>query len=233
MQAPFVTDARLLPTGFSYQNVTIGACAVSTKIGTKRDRKARHISSGAIWIGDDASGWTNSPDTINIRYNRLRGRWPYDTAKNGITYYVNTSNLPSGYYSASEAEEAIDDAFDAWDDIATVDLAFIDSTTSTYGWDTDDGKNVILFYDFTQQADLPNNATAIVKQGFPLASNILDDVDILINTNDTWVFQDTTRLRRGVLHEVGHLLGLGDLGGEKDETEHRLMVTVQSRRSAP
>ena len=33
-----VTDARLLPTGFSYQNVTIGACAVSTKIGTKRIR---------------------------------------------------------------------------------------------------------------------------------------------------------------------------------------------------
>jgi len=35
LQAPFVTDTRLLQKDFPYQNVTIGACAVSTNIGTK------------------------------------------------------------------------------------------------------------------------------------------------------------------------------------------------------
>ena len=185
------------------------------------------ISSGPVQVcnGPDVSDCSsNSSDILEVKYNRLRGKWDFATVREGIPYSIDVTNFSdwgSSEVDTSEARLAIQRAFNEWENVPDVDLSFAYEGYSTHGHNLYDGNNTISWESFVGSESLPLRATAIAS--ISRTNEITTSVDIVFNTDDTFARDDTARIREVMVHEIGHLLGLGDLGGEEDIRSRRIM----------
>ena len=105
------------------------------------------ISSGPVQVSNGTSWSAVSRDSLNVKYNRGSGRWPFATAREGIRYSIDTTNFDDWGSSldTSAVRGAIQDAFDAWDRVTDADLSFVFEGYSTHGRNFTDRNNTIAW----------------------------------------------------------------------------------------
>lgn len=178
------------------------------------------ISSGPIQVsaGNTSCGsatWVTSTDSLDVKYNYTQWKWPIATAQNGINYWINRSNFPVGAsYDTVAARIAVQNAFSAWDAISGADLSFTWMGYTGTGHNVNDGDNVIYWN------NVPYTA---LTHWYGTSSGSMTDADIELDTNDAWLNSSASHLEAVMAHEIGHLLGFGDLGGVADTVANRLM----------
>ena len=191
--------------------------------------RPRHgpISSGPVQVSRDGTSWSAvSQDSLNVKYNRTNGRWPFATAREGIRYSIDATHFDAWGSSldTSAVRGAIQDAFAAWESVSDVDLSFAFEGYSTHGWNGNDRYNAISWY---SGPAIPDKVSA---RADPVAlSGILRSADVIFNADDTWAISGTdktlklARIRKLMIHEIGHMLGFLDLGGAEDVRSKRIM----------
>lgn len=160
--------------------------------------------------------------------------WP-----NGVISYEFHSNT-SGYFeggtdtsgTVTDEFQPIRDSFQAWADIAGVQLNFTEEAFRNSNPSSVDRRNTIMWVD-TGWTSLnfrpPSNALAVTLSSFDASSGAVVDADIYFNAQSfSWAVVDDASednfvdVQNIATHEIGHLIGLDHSSVSLFETEDDL-----------
>jgi len=129
--------------------------------------------------------------------------------------YVIDPNNPDGL-EESFVTNAISAGAEEWDVHTTTELFGTYSIDYSSSWDSDapDGRNELLFGDYSQDGVIAVTVIWGYFSGRPSARRIIE-FDVLFDTDFTWgdatVNPEVMDLQNIATHEIGHGAGLGDL----------------------
>ncbi len=124
------------------------------------------------------------------------------------TYYINSSNGPSGALSAVRS------AMDTWTNAGSNFSFVYGGTTSSTAWGSNDGTNIVDF-----GAISTANALAVNHTWYNSLTGAISDSDIRFNTAYSWGTDGSANVydvQNIATHELGHSLHLRDLYNASD-----------------
>ncbi len=163
--------------------------------------------------------WAGKPDKEEKpkdydAYDLLGVKWVVPAG--GIPYVIDPDHAPTG------SIEQIDFAYDAWDDVTSVELfaePTVDSEVSP-STDSPDFINTVSW-----RFIVPPRIIAVTYIWYNPDTMEIVDCDVIMNTKKDWgidtdgeldgfILEDAFDVRNIVTHEAGHVVGLGDLYDE-------------------
>lgn len=178
------------------------------------------------------SGGTSGAETVDIVFNTIgENFWEDGHASSGIKYWMNydlpadstVTDIMAGSQTYNDAKSAVDASFDTWEDVEYSDIVFSDQgLTTVYGDHDTDSRQVVLW------VAVGDGSGAATDLNANFQADTLYDADIIMNyhlkvtggyetllwtTNGASNAKDVQDV---VTHEIGHLLGTGDLYGLAD-----------------
>lgn len=170
------------------------------------------ILSLLLLIPLNASGFVPQID-FNERGRIVSISWPASTARDGLSFFVNTDSFP---FNSRDIDRIVAASFAAWDEIETADLRFIDGGSGNFRKSATDQRNVITYDPSGVEIGAPagSGVIAITTINWDEQGRITD-TDITFNGRD-FTFSVSEELpgpgpvdlQDVMTHEVGHLIGL-------------------------
>ena len=139
--------------------------------------------------------------------------WTATEARNGIRFFVNTNSFP---FSSRDIDRIVANSFQAWDDVETADLQFVNGGSGNFRKSSTDRTNVITYDPSGVEIGAPagSGVIAITTINWDEQGQITD-ADITFNGRDfdfsvTEAFPGSgpVDLQDVMTHEIGHLIGL-------------------------
>ena len=147
-----------------------------------------------------------------------------------ITFKKNSSGTDD--ISGTAEFSQVNAAFWNWDGVDPQTIDFTDGGTTSATYSTSDGKNVVFWSDdFNDEEDVAATIITYASSSNPR----LIDVDIALNDDDNdleWTtgagnYNTVFNVKAIVIHEVGHLLGLG----HTDKSSNQIVMHVSNETS--
>jgi YVTN family beta-propeller protein len=152
-----------------------------------------------------------------IEFNE-RGRivsvsWSASEARSGLQYFVNTNSFP---FSSRDIDRIIANSHQAWDDVVTADLQFVNGGSGNFRKSSTDGQNVITYDPSGTEIGAPAGSGVIAittinwdEQGRVTDADItFNGRDFSFSVSEAFPGPGPVDLQDVMTHEIGHVIGL-------------------------
>ena len=150
---------------------------------------------------------------LNDRGRIVTVSWNAAEARDGLRYFVNTNSFP---FNSRDIDRVVANSFQAWDDLETTEIRFIDGGSGNFTKSSTDRLNVITYDPSGVEIGAPagSGVIAITTINWDEQGRITD-ADITFNGRD-FTFSVTEAFPRPgpvdlqdvMTHEIGHVIGL-------------------------